>query len=75
MHDHILMTVYAAILFFVLTPNVLLRLPPKASTLVVAAVHALVFAVIFHFTKKPLSHLLYGFGSHRAGGCKHKKTN
>ena len=73
MHDHILMTIYAAILFFVLTPNVLLRLPPKSSTLVVAGVHALVFTVIFHFTKKPLYHFLYGPGHQPAGGCKKAK--
>jgi hypothetical protein len=73
MYDHILMAVYAAILFFVLSPNVLLRLPPKGSTIVVAAVHALVFAVIFHFTKKPIHQFLYGQGHHHHGGCKHKK--
>ena len=43
-------TVYTAILFFVLTPNVLLRLPPKGKPLVVAAVHAVIFALVYHFT-------------------------
>ena len=71
MEGHILMVVYAAILFFVLSPNVLLRLPPKGSTLVVAAVHALVFAVIFYFTKNFVYSFLYGAKQH--GGCKHKK--
>lgn len=42
--------VYLALLFFVLTPGVLLSLPPGGSKLVVAAVHALVFAVVYHFT-------------------------
>jgi len=45
-------TLYAAILFFILSPNVLLRIPSKGSKFVVAAVHALVFALIFHFTHK-----------------------
>jgi len=45
-------TLYSALLFFVLTPNVLLRLPTKGSVRVVALVHALVFALIFHFTHK-----------------------
>jgi hypothetical protein len=45
-------TLYAAILFFILSPNVLLRIPSNGSKLVVAAVHALVFALIFHFTHK-----------------------
>ncbi len=43
-------TVYAAILFFVLTPGVLVSLPPKATKLVVAGTHAVVFALIFGFT-------------------------
>ena len=43
-------TVYTAILFFVLTPNVLLRLPPKGKPLLVAAVHAVIFALVYHFT-------------------------
>ena len=71
MQGHILITVYAAILFFILSPNVLLRLPPKGSTIVVAAVHALVFAVIFYFTKNFVHSLLYGNHQH-AGGCKKK---
>jgi hypothetical protein len=45
-------TIYVALLFFVLSPGVLLRLPPKGSKLVVAGVHALVFAVVWHFTHK-----------------------
>jgi hypothetical protein len=38
-----------AALFFVLTPGVLLSLPRKGSKLMVAATHALVFAVAFYF--------------------------
>jgi hypothetical protein len=34
-----------ALLFFLLTPGVLLSLPPGGSKLVVAATHAVVFAV------------------------------
>jgi hypothetical protein len=45
-------TIYAAILFFVLSPGVLLRLPPSGSKLVVAGVHAVVFALVYHFTHK-----------------------
>jgi hypothetical protein len=48
----ILVSLYAAVLFFLLTPAVLLRLPPNGSKFVVAGVHALVFALIFHFTHK-----------------------
>jgi hypothetical protein len=48
----LIVSIYAAILFFLLTPAVLLRLPPNGSKLTVAAVHAIVFAIIFHFTNK-----------------------
>jgi hypothetical protein len=45
-------SIYAAILFFILTPAILVRLPPGGSKMTVAAVHAIVFALIFHFTHK-----------------------
>jgi hypothetical protein len=57
-------TFYAALLFFILTPAVLVRLPPKGSKYTVAAFHALVFALVFHFTAKlvwQLSRGLEGF--------------
>ena len=46
------MSLYAAALFFVLTPGVIVRLPPNGSKLAVAGVHALVFAAVWHFTHK-----------------------
>jgi hypothetical protein len=55
-------TVYAAILFFVLTPGVLLSLPPKGGKFVVAGVHAAVFALVFHFTHKIVWQLSMGMG-------------
>ena len=45
-------TIYVAVLFFILTPSILLRLPPKGNKYTVALVHAIVFAIIFHFTHK-----------------------
>ena len=42
--------VYSAILFFLLSPGVLLRLPSNGSKNTVAIVHAIVFAVILYFT-------------------------
>ena len=42
--------IYSAILFFVLSPGVLLRLPSNGSKFTVAGVHALVFAVVLYFT-------------------------
>lgn len=48
----LLVSLYTAILFFVLVPGVLLSIPRKGSKLVVAAVHALVFGLVYHFTHK-----------------------
>jgi hypothetical protein len=45
-------TIYAAILFFVLSPGIFLRFPSKGDKMTVAAVHAVIFALIWHFTHK-----------------------
>ena len=52
-----LVSVYVALLFFVLVPGVLLSLPPGGSKLVVAAVHAVVFGLVYHFTHKIVGRL------------------
>lgn len=49
---NIFMALYAFILFFVLTPGIVLSLPPKGSKTVVALTHALVFAVVWYLTSK-----------------------
>ena len=46
------MFLFIVILFFILTPGVLLSLPPKGSKMMVAAVHAIVFALLFTLTNK-----------------------
>jgi len=46
------MALYVAILFYVLTPGVLLSLPAGGSKTTVALTHAVVFAVVYHFTHK-----------------------
>ena len=46
------MFIFSVLLFFVLSPGVLLRLPPNGSKYVVAAVHALVFAAVFTISFK-----------------------
>ena len=43
-------SVFVAVLFFLLTPGILLSLPPKSSKYVVAFVHAIVIAVVLHFS-------------------------
>jgi hypothetical protein len=46
------MSIYAAVLFFVLTPGVLLSLPPGGSRTTVALTHAVVFGVVWALTHK-----------------------
>jgi hypothetical protein len=46
------MFIYAFLLFFVLTPGILVCLPPKSSKTVVALTHAVIFALVWTFTNK-----------------------
>lgn len=46
--------VVLAALFFVLTPGVLVSLPPGGSTLTVAATHAVVFVLLYVLVAKVL---------------------
>lgn len=58
---NVFMAVYFALLFFILSPNILLRLPQNGSKMTVAAVHAAVFGVVAYLTGKAvwkLSHRL-----------------
>ena len=59
---HLLMTLFVAALFYVLTPGILVTLPNKGSKMTVAAVHALVFAVVFGLVHKSVWHFLYPEG-------------
>ena len=47
----------AAVLFFLLTPGVLVRLPPKSGLLVVAAFHAVVFTIALYFGSRLVKNL------------------
>ena len=47
-----IITIYIALLFFALTPGVLVSLPPKKGKYTVAAVHAVIFAAVWHFTHR-----------------------
>jgi hypothetical protein len=46
------MALYAAILFYALTPGVLVSLPPGASRMTVNLTHAVVFGVVWALTHK-----------------------
>ena len=60
---HLGMFLFSAVLFFVLTPGVLVSLPPKGKKYTVVAVHALIFAVVWTFTYKAVWHVTEGFES------------
>lgn len=47
-----LISLYIAVLFFVLTPGILVSLPQGSGKFKVAAFHAVVFALVYHFTHK-----------------------
>jgi len=46
----IFLMIYSAVLFFLLTPNILVTLPPTSSKYVIAATHGILFAVIYMIT-------------------------
>ena len=54
------MALFLAVLFFVLTPGVLLSLPPGGSRTTVALTHAVVFAVVWALGHKLLVKALGG---------------
>jgi len=59
--------VFIALLFFALTPGVLLSLPKKGSRMTKAAVHGVVFAIVFYFIQKPVMNFLYREGFQKGG--------
>lgn len=72
---NVFMSLYVALLFVVLTPGVLLRLPKNGKPLTVAIVHGLVFAVALHFTYGVVAKMLYreGFADAAADAAKPAK--
>lgn len=57
---HPLMSLYVALLFFIICPGILVTLPTgRSSKLTVALVHALAFAVVYHFTHKAVWKYFY----------------
>jgi hypothetical protein len=49
---NVVMFLYLAILAFLLSPGVLVRLPPRGRPVVVAATHALVLSLVWGLTHK-----------------------
>lgn len=58
-------SVYSSVLFFLLTPSILVKLPTTVSKYVVALVHALIFGIVFYFTSSlvKLSFSVEGFAA------------
>ena len=49
---HIFMFLFVALLFFVLTPGIVLTIPAKGSKTMVALVHSVVFALVWTLIHK-----------------------
>lgn len=49
--------IYVFVLFYILTPGVLVTLPPKSSNMIVTAVHGLLFTLILAFTYQIVARL------------------
>jgi hypothetical protein len=45
------MSIFMALLFVVLTPGVLLSIPPGGSKLTIATTHGVVFALVYYLAK------------------------
>ena len=57
-----LVALYLALLFFLLSPNILVRLPPNENKMTVALTHALIFGVIVYLTTKMVWKLSMSMG-------------
>ena len=69
------MLLFIATLFVLLTPGILLTLPPNGSKLIVAIVHGTVFALTYNFLYKAVWRLLYeGFQSPSAASIAQQQT-
>ena len=72
MLSYVVPFLYAFVLFFVLTPGVLVTLPRKASKMVVAAVHAVIFALIWALTHNVVVRAISREGAVGKNDDKHK---
>jgi hypothetical protein len=51
------MFLYTVLLFFLLTPGILITLPPKGKKMIVAGVHAIVFGIVWCLTHRPVMNI------------------
>lgn len=66
---HPLMSLAIAALFFVLTPGVVLSIPSGKGKFVVAATHAVIFALVFHFTHKAIRNFTQQYERFESEDC------
>jgi len=64
---NLVVSLYVALLFVLLTPGILLTLPKGGKKLTVAIVHGLVFAAVYHFTHKMVWRLSVSMDGFRDG--------
>jgi hypothetical protein len=67
--------IYTAVLFFVLSPGVFLRLPQNGSKMMVTAVHAAIFGVVLYFTEKMVWRMSVGLEGYGSGTTTYNKYN
>jgi len=66
------MILYTVLLFVLLTPGILVRLPPSGNKWTVAFVHGLIYSLIYYFTHNFIMRLssgLEGFQEGLGPGC------
>jgi hypothetical protein len=51
----VFLVLYTVLLFFLLTPGILVTLPSKKNKTLIALTHAILFGIIYHFTHKLVS--------------------
>ena len=54
------MALYVAVLFFLLSPGVLVTLPPHGTRMTVLLTHALVAGLVWHLTHRSVGRMLGG---------------
>ena len=64
-----LLSLYLAALFVAFVPGVLVSLPPRGSKFTVLAVHALLFAAVWHYTHRAVWRATEGFQSAPMNGA------
>ena len=63
------MSIFTIILFVLLVPGILFKIPANGSPLTVAIIHGLIFAFLYYFTHKIVLKMLSGSGVCISGMC------